>query len=174
MKIKSLILLIMITAMLFPTIALGQNWSEDQIEQAKTELQEKYKLESSLSFNQEGVLETETFQVFPAAVEITDEGLFEGLTVALVKYGEDEIFQLFVASLPNLNPPHGAALINGEGEVVHISTAGIQGKQDGPETANIELIESEEEPDKVALNFPAATITVEIPKNSPVTETKAA
>ncbi|MBS3766135.1 hypothetical protein KGY71_06410, partial [Candidatus Bipolaricaulota bacterium] len=87
MRSKRLIIVTLVVVLLLPALAFGQTWTEEQVEQAETVLEEKFQLKESLSINQESALETETVQIFPAVVEITDDGLDEGLTVAVFQYG---------------------------------------------------------------------------------------
>ena len=168
MKLKSLTILILAVVLTLPVLALGQDWNEEQIEQARTVLGEKFQLEESLSFNQEGVLETETVQVYPATVEVTDEGLEEGLTLALAQYGEETFLPIFVASIPESEPPYGFALMNQDGEVVAVGPVELEGVEEGPESPEIELVNEKEDAYRVALKFAGAKITIDVPKNSPL------
>ena len=168
MKLKSLTIFILAMVLALPVLALGQDWNEEQIDRARTVLGEKFQLEESLSFNQEGVLETETVQLFPASVEVTDEGLEEGLTLVLAQYGEETFLPIFVASIPESEPPYGFALMNQDGEVVTVGPVEVEGVEEGPESPEIELVEEKEETYRVALKFAGATITMDVPKSSPL------
>lgn len=167
MRLKRLTIVTLVVVLLVPVMSLGQTWSEDQIDQAKTVLDEKFQLKESLSFSQEGALETGTVQIFPAVVEITDDGLDEGLTVAVFQYGEETFLLFFVASIPDSEPPYGFALMSEEGDLASVGPVGIEGTEEGPENPTIELLEEKEETYRVALEFTEAIIRAEIPKSAP-------
>lgn len=164
MKIRRLSIIVVCIVLLGSLLAYGQTWDEEDRANAKSILEEKFALQESLSFNQEGGLNTERFQAFPAAVSITDEKLDEGLTLALMQYGEETFLLCFVASIPETEPPYGFGLINDDGEVVSFDPAEIEGTEEGPETPGIELLEEREESYRLALKFREATISVELPK----------
>lgn len=167
MRLKRLTIVTLVVILLIPVLSFGQTWSDDQVDQAKIVLEEKFQLKESLSFNQEGALETETVQIFPALVEITDDGLDEGLTIALVKYGEETFLPLFAASIPELEPPYGFALMNEDGDVTSVGPVEIEGTEEGPENPTVKLIEEKEETYRVAFEFTEAIIRAEIPKSTP-------
>ncbi|MCF7876448.1 hypothetical protein K9M06_05275 [Candidatus Bipolaricaulota bacterium] len=164
MRIKRLTVIIFCLVLLASILAYGQTWNEEAMTTAKSILQEKFQLEDSLAFNQEGVLAAEMLQAFPASVQITDEGLAEGLTVALIKYGEELFFPLFVGSVPELDPPYGFALMNEEGETLSVGPATVEGTEEGPEVPIIELLEEREQTYYLALKFTEGTIKLELPK----------
>ena len=164
MKNIRLTIVIVFVVLLLSFLTYGQTWDEEGRVSAGSILQEKFQLEESLGFNQEGALDAETLQAFPASVSLTDEGLTGGLTVALVRYGEETFFPLFVASLPEFEPPYGFALMNNDGEVVSVGPAEIEGTKEGPEAPVIELVEEKEGTYKISLKFTEATIGVELQK----------
>lgn len=167
MKVKSLMVFTLVVVMLLPVLAISQTWNEEDKANAKSILQEKFQLEESLSFQQEGAMDTETLQVFPASVNITDEGLDDGITVALTKYGEETFLPVFIGSLPEFDPPYGFALMNEDGNAVYVGPAELEGAKQGLKAPVVELLEEGEETYKVALKFTAATIRLSIPKNAP-------
>ena len=164
MKIKRFTILIVGVTLMLSFLTYGQTWNEGDRATAESILQEKFQLEESLAFNQEGALDAETVQAFPASVSVTDEGLAKGLTVALIRYGEDTFLPLFVTSLPELEPPYGFALMNDAGEALFVGPAEIEGTEEGPESPGVELLEEKEETYEVAFKFTEGTIRIELPK----------
>lgn len=164
MRINRLTVVIVGIVLLSLLPAYGQAWDEEARANAESVLQEKFQLEESLAFNQEGALDAETLQAFPASINVTDEGLAEGLTVALIRYGEETFLPLFLASLPELDPSYGFALMTEAGEALFVGPATVQGNKEGPESPAVELVGDREETYKVAFKFTEGTITIELPK----------
>jgi len=168
MKSNRFLVIVVSMVLLLSFLAMGQGWSDEDRENIKTVMTDKFELSESVSFIQEGAFVSEGLKVFPSPVEITEGGLDSGLTVALVQYGEETFLPLFVLSLPETDTPYGYSLVNEEGDVVYVNPVGIQGADDGPDLPVVELEEELEEHVKLVLKFKTAVITVDLPVNNPV------